>query len=110
MNVKQEKDIIRTLVKSGHETLAKTFARSRGYRVKAAKVIDAVEVFWDTDSDPSNPGWVIDVMPLGNIPFAPKYYHLKKSASDRELYKAVHETLKNEGMKASPDIRIEIDR
>jgi len=67
-------------------------------------------VFWDTDSDPSNPGWVMDVMPLGNIPFAPKYYHLKKSASDRELYKAVHETLKNEGMKAGPNIQIEIAR
>lgn len=36
MNKTQEKDIIRTLVKAGNETLAKTFARSRGYRVKAA--------------------------------------------------------------------------
>jgi hypothetical protein len=36
MNKQQEKDIIRTLVKAGHESLAKTFARSRGYRVKAA--------------------------------------------------------------------------
>jgi|GEM_PF-4891430 len=37
MNAKQEKDVIRTLVKAGHETLAKSFARSRGYRVRAAK-------------------------------------------------------------------------
>jgi hypothetical protein len=37
MNAKQEKDIIRTLVKAGHETLAKTFARSRGYRVKGER-------------------------------------------------------------------------
>jgi hypothetical protein len=34
MNERQEKDIIRTLCKAGHESLAKTFARSRGYRVR----------------------------------------------------------------------------
>jgi len=37
MNTRQEKDIIRTLVKAGHETLAKTFARSRGYGVNAQR-------------------------------------------------------------------------
>lgn len=34
MNKTQEKDIIRVLVKAGKETLAKTFARSRGYGVE----------------------------------------------------------------------------
>jgi|GEM_PF-2947001 len=37
MNARQEKDIIRTLVKAGRETLAKSFARSRGYRVRAGR-------------------------------------------------------------------------
>ena len=41
MNTKQEKDIIRTLVKAGHESLAKTFARSRGYGVKKSKRVRA---------------------------------------------------------------------
>ena len=36
MNERQEKDIIHTLCRAGHEALAKTFARSRGYRVKGA--------------------------------------------------------------------------
>jgi len=36
MTQTHEKDIIRTLVKAGNETLAKAFARSRGYRVRAA--------------------------------------------------------------------------
>jgi len=36
MNRQQEKEIIQTLVAAGHEPLAKTFARSRGYRVRAA--------------------------------------------------------------------------
>lgn len=38
MDRAHEKDIIRTLVKAGHESLAKTFARSRGYRVHAGVV------------------------------------------------------------------------
>ena len=41
MNAKQEKDIIRTLVKSGKEALAKSFARSRGYRIKRSKRVRA---------------------------------------------------------------------
>lgn len=36
MTTAQEKQIIKTLVSAGHESLAKTFARSRGYRVKGA--------------------------------------------------------------------------
>lgn len=40
MNKAQEKDIIRTLVKAGKEPLAKRFARSRGYRVRAGKGAD----------------------------------------------------------------------
>jgi len=43
MTTRQEKDIIRTLVKAGHESLAKTFARSRGYRVRAHKAVAALE-------------------------------------------------------------------
>ena len=41
MNTRQEKDIIRTLVKAGHESLAKTFARSRGYGIKKTKRVRA---------------------------------------------------------------------
>ena len=40
MNTRQEKEIIRTLVKAGHEPLAKVFARSRGYRVRAGAATD----------------------------------------------------------------------
>lgn len=37
MNKTQEKEVIRVLCRAGKETLAKTFARSRGYRVKRVK-------------------------------------------------------------------------
>ena len=51
MNAKQEKDIIRTLVKAGHESLAKTFACSRGYRVKAE--IDDLDAYWMNEMIPA---------------------------------------------------------
>lgn len=46
MKTQQENDIIRTLCKAGHEALAKAFARSRGYCIKAAEVtMDDVKKF-----------------------------------------------------------------
>lgn len=44
MNQQQEKDIIRTLMQAGHEALAKTYARSRGYRIVGYKPQDELVV------------------------------------------------------------------
>lgn len=43
MNAKQEKDIIRVLAQAGKDDLAKTFARSRGYRVHAQDEMDTIK-------------------------------------------------------------------
>lgn len=72
--------------------------------------IDTTEVFWDTDSDPTNPGWLMDIMPLGKIPLCPKHYHLPRSASDKQLQKAVRDTIRNEGYRVGRPLHVEIWR
>lgn len=46
MNQQQEKDIILTLIRAGKETLAKSFAHSRGYNVKPIRG-EIAEPKWD---------------------------------------------------------------
>ena len=72
--------------------------------------ITTTQVFWDTDSNPRNPGWVMDLLPLGNIPFARPWYHLKRSADDAALRHAALETIRDEGYTAAADIEIEVCR
>lgn len=99
MDPKQEKDIIRTLVKAGNEELAKTFARSRGYSVKAdagAALIKSLATLNNYQYQVANQlkGWIKDAVKVGSDPDfikdAQKVAKTAKEASDgmQALYKA----------------------
>lgn len=63
--------------------------------------IRSAKARWDTKTDPSNPGWVVDVVTLaGRVDYyapAPSVYHLGPGAENAA--RVVTETLWWEGLK-----------